>query len=242
MDFSIIIPTLNEEKLLPALLAQLNDPVLRKIYEYEIIISDGGSGDDTLKIAMRDADVVVTKGDDAKQNIAVGRNKGANIAKGEILIFFNGDIKIKDVKKLFEEVNNFRGIPKYSAMTCPVRVFPDEEKLSDKIFLGFYNKYFKFLNIIGLGMGRGECHVIRRSIFEELNGYDESLPAGEDFELYTRLRKKGKVYFPGNVCIFESPRRYRKSGHFVILFTWLINSVFVFLAKKSFSNKWEEVR
>ncbi|NOX19579.1 MAG: glycosyltransferase [Chlorobi bacterium] len=242
MNFSIVIPTLNEEKLLPPLLSQLNDPELKKIFEYEIIISDGGSSDATLKIAMRNADIVVTKGNDAKQNIAVGRNKGASAAKGEILIFFNGDIKIKDVKKLFDEVYNFSRKPDYSAMTCPVRVFPEEEKFSDKIFLGFYNKYFKFLNTIGLGMGRGECHVIRRLIFEELGGYNEDLPAGEDFELYTRLRKKGKVYFPENVCIYESPRRYRKAGHFKILFTWLINSIFVFFAKKSFSRKWEEVR
>ncbi len=242
MDLSIIIPTLNEEKLLPDLLSQLNEPELRKIYDYEIIISDGGSIDDTLKIATRDADVVVTKGEDTKQNIAVGRNKGANIAKGEILIFFNGDIKIKDARRFFTEVDNFRKMNEYSAMTCPVRVFPEDENLSDKIFLGFYNKYFKFLNTIGLGMGRGECHVIKKSIFEELGGYDETLPAGEDFELYTRLRKRGKVYFPENVCVYESPRRYRKAGHVKILFTWLINSIFVFFAKKSFSKKWEEVR
>ena len=48
MKYSIIIPTLNEEKLLPKLLNQLNEKALRNRYQYEIIISDGGKIQETL--------------------------------------------------------------------------------------------------------------------------------------------------------------------------------------------------
>ncbi len=131
---------------------------------------------------------------------------------------------------------------KYLAMTASVIVNPHESKRIDKIFQSFYNNYFYFLNVVGMGMGRGECHVIRREVFERFSGYNENLAAGEDFELYTRIRKEGKILFAKKIFIHESPRRYRKFGHFRILFAWLINSIFVFLSKRSHSKIWEQVR
>ena len=46
---SVIIPTLNEEKLLPALLAQFSPDVIRK-FDLELIVSDGGSTDATIAL------------------------------------------------------------------------------------------------------------------------------------------------------------------------------------------------
>jgi len=51
LRYSIIIPTLNEEKLLPNLLKLLSHQELKKKYDYEIIVSDGGSKDCTIEIA-----------------------------------------------------------------------------------------------------------------------------------------------------------------------------------------------
>jgi hypothetical protein len=127
-------------------------------------------------------------------------------------------------------------------MTCCVKVFPHEQKLIDVIFQSFYNYYFHALNIIGMGMGRGECHIIRKSIFEEFDGYNENLAAGEDFDLFRRIRKKYKIFFARNLVVFESPRRYRKLGHFRIFFTWLINSIYIIFGNSSKSTEWKQVR
>ena len=54
-------------------------------------------------------------------------------------------------------------------MTCCVKVFPQEQKIVDIVFQTFYNYYFHILNIIGLGMGRGECHIIKKNIFNNHN-------------------------------------------------------------------------
>ena len=241
MKYSFIIPTLNEEKLLPQLLQILDNKELRTKFNYEIIVSDGGSTDRTLEIANKYADKVLIK-NDSKQNISMGRNVGGFAAKGDILIFYNGDILPKDIQAVFSTIEQKFTHTHYLAMTCCVEVFKDEQKFVDVIFQNFYNFYFHLLNIIGLGMGRGECHIIKKDVFKEFNGYNENLAAGEDFDLYRRIRMKGKILFARNLTVYESPRRYRKLGHFRIFFTWLINSIYIIFGNSSKSTEWKQVR
>lgn len=242
MKYSIIIPALNEEKLLPSLLEKLTDYRLQEEFEYEIIVSDGGSTDDTVGIARKIADKVVVANNSEHQNIAKGRNDGAIVADGDILIFINADVRINDVYSLFAAIKDKMLNRKYLAMTCKVLINPEEEIFSDKIFLGFYNLYFHSLNIIGVGMGRGECHIIRNNIFKKVNGYNENFAAGEDFDLFRRIRKLGKIHFSRKNIIYESPRRYREIGHLGTMMRWLVNSVSTVFLKKSISKEWKQVR
>lgn len=242
MKYSIIIPTLNEEKLLPNLLSQISDSYLKEKYNYEIIVSDGGSNDKTVDIARQYADKVITADNRYKQNIAIGRNIGAEKADGEILIFLNGDVSIASPAIFFDIIDSKFFNSDYLALTCKVDIIPDEKRFVDSFFMNFYNNYFHFLNFIGIGMGRGECQVIRKQIFDKLGGFNKDLPAGEDFELYTRIRKIGKIFFAQEITIYESPRRYRKYGHLYIFLTWTLNGLFVLLKKKSLSKEWEQIR
>ncbi len=242
MKYSIIIPTLNEEKLLPNLLKQLSDLNIKKKYDYEVIVSDGGSNDHTVDIALEFADTVKVHLDNCKQNIASGRNYGASFAQGEVLIFINGDILIPHLEDFFNFINNKFFSSNYLAMTCKVKVFPEEEILSDKIFHFIYNSYFRLLNNIGVGMGRGECQIIRKNVFQNVNGYNEKLAAGEDFDIFRNIRKLGKVLYTMDICVYESPRRFRKLGYKNVTLSWLRNGFSVFLKNKSISKEWEQVR
>ncbi len=242
MKYSIIIPTLNEEKLLPVILNQLTDSEFRKKFEIEIIVSDGGSSDKTLEIAANSADILKIFNKDYKQNIAEGRNEGAAAASGEILVFINADIIFPDIINFFNYVEeNFIGSD-YLAMTCRVVISPQEAILSDKLFHAGYNRYFKFLNKIGVGMGRGECQIIHSDVFKKLGGYNTALAAGEDFDLFRRVRKSGKILFSDEVCIYESPRRYRKFGYSGVTWLWIKNGLSVLFKNKSISKEWEQVR
>ena len=242
MKFSVIIPTLNEAKLLPNLLSLLNDIELREEIEFDIIISDGGSSDRTIEIALDKAEMVIANTNRQKQNIACGRNCGANLANGSIFIFINADVRINDLKLFFTNIENIFNDKEYLAMTFRVKVFPEDETISDKFFHFIYNEYFHFLNLVGLGMGRGECQVVRKEIYERLGGYDESLAAGEDFDFFRRIRKLGKIFFSTYICVYESPRRFRKFGYYRVTASWIKNGISVWLRKRSISANWEEVR
>lgn len=242
MKYSIIIPTLNEEKLLPGILNQLANPELRKLFDLEIIISDGGSKDNTLKIALDYADTITVYTEDKFQSIAAGRNIGAKFATGDILFFFNGDVIIEDPLKLFNFAKEIFDNSSYLAMTGFISIFPGDANLLDKLFHYCYNHYFQLLNNIGVGMGRGECQIIRKEIFEELCGYNENCIAGEDFDLFRRIRKKGEIKFTGKIRIYESPRRFRKIGYFSVTWMWIKNGLSVWFKNKSISKIWEQVR
>jgi glycosyltransferase involved in cell wall biosynthesis len=240
--YSIIIPTLNEEKIIKNLLNQLTDSELKSKFDYEIIISDGGSSDKTLEIAKEYDVKIIEKPKNTKQNIAMGRNAGGFAASGNILIFFNADITIENPLKLFLTIKNDFENSDYLAMTCDVRVSPEEEILIDKIFHTIYNRYLEFLNYIHIGMGRGECHIVRKEVFVKVNGYDEKLAAGEDFDLFRRIRYLGKIAWRRDLKVFESPRRYRKLGYLKVWWMWSRNAFSVMLTGKSFDSEWSQVR
>ena len=242
MKYSIIIPTLNEETLLQKLLHQLINKSLRDRYQYEIIISDGGSKDKTLEISGNVVDKIILNETQAAQNIAVGRNIGAKSASGEILIFLNGDVLLNDAFYFFDYLEKRFINSDYLAFTCDVWIYPEEKKLSDKIFHTIYNNYFWILNYIGVGMGRGECQVIRKDVFMKVGGYNEKCAAGEDFELFKRIRKMGRILFSKKVFVFESPRRFRRFGYVKVTLSWIVNSFSVIFKKRSMHSEWEQVR
>lgn len=244
-NFSLVIPVLQESKILEKHLQKF--PLeLREKFNFEMIVSDGGSTDDTVEIAKKYADSVVVHNSNRRQTISEGRNNGAFISKSNTLVFLNADtipVSIDDFINLIIEFGDRKNLySKVDALACYVSSFPEEEQLKDKIFYTLHNNYVKLLNAIGMGMGRGECQVIRKSIFDEVGAYDNSIVAGEDFELYKRISKIGKIKFERRLHVYESPRRFRKYGYLRTIFYWLINSLSVIFLKKSVSKEWEAVR
>jgi glycosyltransferase involved in cell wall biosynthesis len=238
---SVIIPTLNEEKLIKQTLKQFS-PELKEKYRLEVIISDGGSTDSTLKLLDSAVDKLAEANPGEEQNIPKGRNAGAKSASGKYFYFFNADTLIKDIGTFFESTLKEFEDSRSLALACRIHVFPDDVRFSDTIFHGFYNNYVRILNFIGMGMGRGECHMVRREIFGKVNGYNESLAAGEDYDLYRRIRKLGKIKFLNDLIVYESPRRYRKFGYRRVFGDWTRNSLSVLFKNKSVSKVWEAVR
>lgn len=238
---SVIIPTLNEEKLLPQILEQFPEE-LRARHALELIVSDGGSADDTVNIAHAHGAVVVAHEAEHRQTIAEGRNNGAAVAQGDILVFINADIRISDVDHFLTVCNAKLREHRVSGATAVVHVFPEEEKLSDRLFHLWHNQYVRFLNLIGEGMGRGECQVISAELFRAIGGYNAAMVAGEDYDLFRRARKRGRIIMLPSVTIYESPRRFRKYGYLHILWGWTRNALAVIFRNSSSSEEWEAVR
>jgi GT2 family glycosyltransferase len=114
--------------------------------------------------------------------------------------------------------------------------------MTDKVYHGFFNWYFRILNVLGMGMGRGECHVMRAETFRSIGGYNEAIAAGEDYELFMRLRRIGKISFVRDLTVYESPRRYRRYGYMRITFLWMLNGLGVLLFRRAMVREWKPVR
>ena len=241
---SIVIPVLEEEKILEETLQSYPKDLLKRCGA-ELIVSDGGSKDNSVEIARKYADKLVVHDKDYRQTISEGRNCGAAVADGECLVFINGDTVPKDTEDFLGKIRAlYEGCAEteWSAIACPVNVRPEERLTRDKIFYVLHNMYVRLLNKIGMGMGRGECQIVRSEVFRKVGGYNGSIAAGEDFDLYNRISKRGRIKFAEDIVVYESPRRFRKYGYIRILTSWSLNSLSVMFRGKSVSKEWEAVR
>ena len=127
---SIIIPTLNEEKVIKKILENLS----RCSGEKEIIVSDGNSSDKTVEIAKQYTNKVIVYAGETRQTIGGGRNVGAGAAKGEFLVFLDADISITDPNDFFSRAESFFLKDKnLVGMTVRIRVLKEIETIGDWI-------------------------------------------------------------------------------------------------------------
>ncbi len=246
---SVVIPTLNEIGLIGPLLETFTS-ARRRRFGLEVVVTDGGSTDGTLAVAERLADRVVVHRGPGRQTIAAGRNAGAAAAEGRLLLFFNADVRFPDDPDAF--LADLIAAAEGGAATCRVGVHPAEATLADRLVLGTCNALFCGLNLVGGGMGRGECHAVRRDVFETVGGYNEAFAAGEDFDLFRRIaraRRRGappglrpRIRFLWRWVLYEDPRRYRQVGYARTMWRWLCNSASVTFLGRSHSQTWERVR
>lgn len=243
-SISVVIPVLQEEKLLERTLAVFT-PELRSRFGIELIVSDGGSTDKTIDIARRYADKIVCHTGVHRQTIAEGRNCGAAVAEGDILIFMNGDTYPARPEEFFSTVQAWAQSAQQKnevALACPVHIPPAERIFADRVFHLLYNAYVRLLNMCGIGMGRGECQVVRAQHFCSAGGYNARIAAGEDFDLFRRLMRLGSIRSFQSMLVYESPRRFRRYGYSRVLWTWTVNALSVVVRRKAMSEEWEAVR
>ena len=89
MKLSIIMPVLDEAAEIEVALTALAPFRARGV---EVIVADGGSGDDTVGLARPLADRVVM----AARGRAAQMNAGATVAKGDVLLFLHADTRLPD--------------------------------------------------------------------------------------------------------------------------------------------------
>ncbi len=237
---SIIIPTRNEGKYLERTLKQYLP--YKKSLQLEVIVSDGGSIDNTLRIAEKYADKIVRANKRNKQTIAKGRNEGAKVAKGELLFSTDADVIVPDKKIFFKRVREIFKNENVVAATTRVRVYPEEEQLKDKVIHMLNDFTVWLINHIGSFIAKGECQIIRASAFRKLGGYNDKLVMGEDADLFHRLSKLGKIVYMKDLIVYHSPRRFRNQGYLKTYFIYAREFMHLIIKGKSSLKEWPEQR
>lgn len=238
---SIIIPTLNEEKVLEKTILSLRK---LNVCKYEIIISDGKSTDRTIEIAKKYADHVVVYEGVTRQTIAMGRNLGASIARGDYLVFIDADVFIPDINNFFTKIIDIFGNNKRLAgLTVFIKVFPGMDTFGDRFFWSIVNwgNYF-FNNILNRGSAIGEFQMMPTDVFRRLNGYNDKIVVGEDVEMFSRLSDIGQVYTESKLHVFHTSRRAHNVGWPALLLFFVKNSIYLRLFKRSSVLEWEPIR
>ena len=216
---SIIIPTLNEEKYLPKLL----ESIKRQSYkDYEIIVADANSKDKTREVARKYGCKIVKGG-----SPAVGRNNGAKIAKGDILLFLDADIIFG--KNFLKNAINELKKEKLDVVGCYIK--PLGNNFIDKIFFVIFNFWiagtqFFYPNASGGGI------FCKKWLYNKVSGFDETIKLSEDMDYVKRCSKFGKFRILKGAMAYVSMRRFEKEGRFKVGFKLLLSAVYrVFLGE-----------
>ena len=205
---SVIIPTLNEEKYIPKLL----DCIKEQTYtNFEIIVVDANSKDNTLKIAKKYGCRIFLEPKNEVGHPGMARNIGAKNAKGEYLLFLDSDITFhKDFLKNIKSQLEQKKAVVATARPCTKNV----------IFDGLNSLYLDFFSIWWYPRAPGHCILILRKTFEKIKGFDTSLKLAEDHNLAKRAKKIGKFIILDDK-INVSTRRWDKENKLLLFLKYL---------------------
>lgn len=210
MTVSVIVPTLNEERILAATLTRARQPGV-----HEIIVVDGGSVDATRAVAEPLADRVLS----APQGRAAQMNAGADAARGDVLLFLHADTRVPEGYTV--AVAAACAQPGIIGGRFDVNLQPATWLLR---LTGQLMNWRSRLSRIATG---DQAIFIRREVFEQLGGY-ASIPLMEDIELSRRMKRAGRI-----ACLRQrvttSARRWQKHGVVrTILLMWSLRLLYFF--------------
>lgn len=214
MKLSIIIPTKNEQTLLPCLLETIQG---QSFQDYEIIIADAHSTDDTRKIAESFGAIVI---DGAMPG--PGRNRGAEVAKGDILVFFDADVELGHKDFLMDCMQEMEDRC-LDVATC--RLKANADKMIDHTLHDIYNAFTVATEKI-LPHAPGSCLFSRKEVHRAVEGFDEEVVFAEDHDYVRRAKKIGfKFGIMRKQRIIISVRRLEKDGRVSIAIKYVFGEL-----------------
>ena len=193
MQFSIIVPALNEELLIRPFLQHLRE----RAPGAEIIVADGGSSDGTVDLATGFCDHLVR----SESNRAIQMNTGACAARGDVLWFVHVDAELP--LRCLDEIGRIMDDPNVVGGYFRIR-------LPGGLVYRFTDSFAHYAGIL-LRMRCGDHGIFcRRTAFLDIGGFPK-VPLMEDVEFFRRLHRRGRVTY-SDKRILISPRRYEAIG------------------------------
>lgn len=225
---SVVIPAYNEEKYIKNSLFSLLQSEQKTHINYEVILVDNNSSDQTVKIAQKfrkGMNLRIIK--ESKQGRGIARARGFEEARGEIIlsadadtIFYRGWIEtlVFAIKGDVVAVTTSCKIADCSPFKNALFNFtqPNAACLY-RLFIGHYW-------LSGFSFG------ISRSVYKTSGGFDIGLQAQEDLDLSFRVARLGEIKFINKPVIF-SGRRF-KDGLFAGLSEYVQTFIEAFVLKK----------
>jgi rSAM/selenodomain-associated transferase 2 len=225
MTISVIIPTFNEDKILPQTLACASTLEIG-----EIVVADGGSTDGTVPMAeafcarVPDARIITAQRGRARQ-----MNEGAKASRGEILLFLHADTRLPaETKRIIE-----------SALADPTVVGGRFDIRFDhpSVWSTVISSFMNWRSRLG-GVATGDqAMFVRRKVFEELGGFAD-IPLMEDIEFSTRLKHAGPTQALRET-VTTSFRRWEQQGPLrTILLMWALRFLYWIGVSPSRLSRW----
>lgn len=200
LRLGVVVPTLDEAERIGALVARLLDPAGPPEDRADhVVVSDGGSSDDTAARARAAGAEVLIGSPGRGPQLA----RGAECARGDVLLFLHADT-----------------LPQAGALAAVRRAFGDErvaatamrQRIDAQGLVYRAIERAAALRVRVTGMVYGDSGLaVRRSAYRAVGGF-RALPIFEDRDLSRRLRRAGRVLLVEGALLSVSARRWRADG------------------------------
>ncbi len=225
MEFSIIVPTYNEEKYIERCLHSIEHQDYKRT-EFEIIISDAHSTDRTLDKAQQYADKIISND---RRGIAFGRNAGTQNVCGDILVFIDADA-VLSLDFLFQCHQTFQN-SNIVGMTGIAE--PNDGGILQRFTYRSTYCLVRIFHLFGLSLFPGICVAYRREAFKLIGGFREDLGIVEDLDLSRRISRLGACRINEKARAFVSTRRLEKHLFSTVIFHIYSDIKYLFKGKTS---------
>jgi len=194
--FSIIIPLYNKA---PYIEKAINSILKQTFQNFELIIIDDGSTDNSLKVVQSidfagyDAKII-TQGN---QGVSTTRNNGVKIAKYNYIAFLDADdwwapTFLEEMKALIDEFSD-GGI--YGSSYYYVKrgkYIPAQIGVDKSFERGYFDYIHAYTVSHWMPLWTGAV-TIPKNIFNQMQGFKPQLKLGEDFDLWIRIALQYKT-------------------------------------------------
>ena len=209
---SFIIPAHNEAKFIEPTIQAIQKSAQSVGIEYEIIVVNDASTDDTRAIAVKFNVRVI---DVDLRHIGAVRNAGANEAVNPWLIFVDADTSVS-AKTLKQTVDALAS----GAAGGGARVIIDETQPL------FWVKRLMYLSVVVvwqvIGHWAAGCYMFcRKDVFDSFGGFDETYFAAEELFFSRSVKQRGSFHIARHPVVTSARKLHRYSTWELVRFLWV---------------------
>jgi glycosyltransferase involved in cell wall biosynthesis len=206
-SLTIVIPCLNEEAYIGRTLRHIRRQ--NGIDGVRVIIADAGSTDSTVAIITELAEQLELNVDLIKGGLpAVGRNAGANLAETPYVLFLDADVTFTHRNVIREAMASL-----YTGNYTMIGTYPKYKGEFDirALLIFLLNQIVTWYLSKTRPFAIGGFMLMRRSIFNELGGFDERAHQSEDWLLSRKIKPAKFKLVPE--LITQDNRRFKRYGY-----------------------------
>jgi glycosyltransferase involved in cell wall biosynthesis len=186
---SVVIPTRDRRRLLSETVATVLE---QRRVDWELIIVDDGSTDDTLSYlrSLHDPRVRWTRHPESR-GVSAARNAGFALARGEFVMFLDDDDLLRP-DATARMVDALRAHPEALEATAACRLF-HEDGDSVRVYRPDKHSYTRYILrelIFDCWAGSGQ-NLYRAAVIRDIGGFDPELPCNEVLKLRLEVARRG---------------------------------------------------
>lgn len=191
MKFSIIIPLYNKQNYIRRTL----ESVLSQTYtDFEVIVVNDGSKDNSLQEAKKVADSRIRVIDKENGGVSSARNRGIEEAQNEWICFLDADDImyhhcLEEYKKLHETFPDIKVL--CGSLDVNIKKYPSQERRY--VVTNYYKANIYSEMRTGISLLCTDCICIHKSCIDEVGTFNPQYTHGEDLNLWDRLQEKFKI-------------------------------------------------